>query len=418
MKYWLRYSWRGACMGIADVIPGVSGGTLALILGIYTRFISALSAVGPTTLIHVLKAEFWSKLIRALKDPQSLGDEPIDKTVGHVIFLLFVGLGIAAAVVTAARFIPDLLNRYPAQMKAFFFGLVLASVVIPFRLIERRQPKHVLAATLAMIATFLLMGLPLSQDQRAQGELTIQLDSPQAGSVTLPAMSTLFMTDRHGASHKREVVFGPKSDIVINAGATNVTVPIVARMVGESSNLGAHQLTRFEGALEGVSLRQTTPMAGGQDPALWFVFLAGFIAISAMVLPGISGSFLLLMFGLYHYMTYTLRAVVYDRDADSFMVASVFGVALILGITLFSRFLNWLLLRAHDVTMAALVGLMLGSLRRLWPFTATEPSGYVSNVLPATFDSTAIAATVLFVLGALIVTGLDRAGRRLSTKSH
>ena len=131
-----------------------------------------------------------------------------------------------------------------------------------------------------------------------------------------------------------------------------------------------------------------------------------------MVLPGISGSFILLMLGLYHYMTYTLRALVYDRDPEAFTTAAVFGAALVLGITTFSRLLNWLLTRYHDITLAVLVGLMLGSLRRIWPFTETGEAGITNNVLPNTFDTTVIVTFGLALLGAMIVLTLERIGRR------
>jgi putative membrane protein len=398
-------------MGIADVIPGVSGGTLALILGIYDRFIAGLSAIGPRMLNNMRRAALWRSLAKGLTDPDALGEDEIDTDARHILFLAFVCLGVGAAVVVASRFIPDLLDRYPAQMRGFFFGLVLSSVVIPYRMMSERTPKHGLCFLAALIATYVVVGLPSDASERATGRVTVQLAAPAAEETSIPAMGVLFMTDRHEGSAKREVVFGPAHDVIIAAGDSVAQIDVVARMAGSVANLSDGQITRMEGGPAGATVRQLGPTTGGVAPSLIFVFLAGFIAISAMVLPGISGSFILLMLGLYHYMTYTLRAVVYDRDPDALGVAAVFGVALVLGITTFSRVLNWLLTRHHDVTLAALVGLMLGSLRRIWPFTETLAGGTTSNVLPATLDGTVLVTACLAIAGAVIVFGLERMGR-------
>jgi uncharacterized membrane protein len=399
-------------MGIADVIPGVSGGTLALILGIYERFIGGLSAIGPRMLNNLRKGAFWGRLRAGLQNPESLEDNELDTDAGHILFLTFVCLGIGAAVVVASRFIPDLLDRYPAQMRGFFFGLVLSSVVVPVRMMTTRKPLHALSFLIAMVGTYMVFGLSIDASERATGRVEVSLPVAAASDTPLPAMGVLLMTDRHGGSAKREVSFGPSRDVLINAGDTTVEFDVIARMAGTEANLDALQITRIEGGPEGAVVRQLGATRGGVAPSLLFVFLAGFVAISAMVLPGISGSFILLMLGLYHYMTYTLRAVVYDRDPDAFGTAAVFGVALILGITTFSRLLNWLLSRHHDLTLAILVGLMIGSLRRIWPFTETGFDGVVTNVIPASFDNTAAVALGLAVLGAVIVLSLERMGRR------
>ncbi|MDP6943219.1 MAG: DUF368 domain-containing protein [Myxococcota bacterium] len=398
-------------MGIADVIPGVSGGTLALILGIYNRFIGGLSAIGPQMLKSVFKGAFYKRLAAGLTDPDALGDDEIDVHAGHVLFLGFVCLGIGAAVVVASRFIPDLLDRYPAEMKGFFFGLVLASIVVPFRMMKHRRPVHLTGFVLALVSTYVLVGLPFDASERATGRVELTLRAPAEEDTRIPALGVLLMTNRHEGNAKREVVFGPARDVVIQAGQTTAQIDIVARMAGSVANLEADQITRIEGGPEGASVRQLGTTSGGVAPSLLFIFLAGFVAISAMVLPGISGSFILLMLGLYHYMTYTLRAVVYDQDPNALGTAAVFGVAMVLGITTFSRVLNWLLTHHHDATLAVLVGLMIGSLRRIWPFTQTLADGVTANVLPATMDGTAVMALGLAITGAAIVLALERLGR-------
>ncbi len=120
-------------MGAADLVPGVSGGTVALILGIYTRFIAAVSSLGPRLLRSVFTRELWRRIREGLKEPGSEGNDTVGKQAGHLLFLSFLALGILTALVVGVRFIPDLLHDHPEQMNGLFFGLVLASVVIPYR---------------------------------------------------------------------------------------------------------------------------------------------------------------------------------------------------------------------------------------------------------------------------------------------
>jgi uncharacterized membrane protein len=410
---WFSHTLRGICMGIADVIPGVSGGTLALILGIYERFIGALSAVGPGMLRALFSRELWRRMSKGLRRPGDEGDDEVGTYAGQILFLAFLVVGIGMAVLVGARFIPGLLDRYPTQMKAFFLGLVAASVVIPYRLMAHRGWPQLASCVVAGLMTYVLVGLPVDQSQRSHGEILLQLPAPVDESIVLRAENVTFLTERHQVGHeKREVTFGLPHDITIPAQSKKITVPVIARMTGDSGNLSAGQIRRIDGGPAGATVRQPNPTTGGVNPSLGFVFIAGCIAISAMVLPGISGSFILLMLGLYHYMTFTLRSLVYDRQLSALMTAAVFGCALVVGITTFSRFLRWLLNRYHDLTMAALVGLMLGSLRKIWPFTTVQPDGTTLNTLPSEFDSTSLFAICICVLGVLIVWTLDRIGRK------
>jgi uncharacterized membrane protein len=412
VKAWFPTTLRGVCMGIADIIPGVSGGTLALILGIYQRFVGAVSAIGPGLLLAALKGSFWSRLREGLTSPEVLGDTEEDAYVGHTLFLLFLGAGIGTALLIGARVLPTLLNLYPAPMNGFFFGLVLASVVIPFRQMKQRGAKQALTFLLVLMGTWTIMGAPIAQSGKARGDLSVALSEPSSEDTRLSATGVVFMTDMNGGVNvKREVAFGPAADIIIPAGETVATVPVVARMTGEIANLAKDQLKIIHGGPEGLQLKQTSPMTGGEDPALWYIFVAGLVAISAMVLPGISGSFILLMLGLYHFMTFTLRSLVYDRDPDALGVTLVFMAALVIGITGFSRVLRVLLERHQDLTMAALVGMMLASLRKIWPFVETSMAGVESNVLPASLEAQVVLSIVTCMLGIGAVIGLERAGR-------
>lgn len=238
---------RGVLMGTADVVPGVSGGTVALVLGIYERLLANVRA-GAAVLSAALRGrlgEAWSRAGRI-----------------EWVWLVSLVAGIGLAVVTLAHTIEVLLEEQPVRMAALFFGLVGGSVVVATRLLRRPVPAHGAAAALVGVAAFWLLGL-------------------RSGPV--------------------------------------------------------------------------------DDPSLLVYLGAGAVAICAMILPGVSGSFLLLMLGMYD----NVLGAVTDRDVA---VLGVFLVGCVVGLAAFSTLLHWLLARWHDLVMAALIGLMLGSLRVLWPW--------------------------------------------------
>jgi putative membrane protein len=271
---------QGLLMGGADIIPGVSGGTMALIVGIYERLIHSIRSLAGAAvyLLRGRRAEARDRFAEV-----------------HWRLVLPLGVGILTALITGARFIPPLLERYPEGSRAIFFGLILGSLAIPWKRIEERLPVHYAIAAGAAIAAFLLTGLP-----------------------------------------PREVT----------------------------------------------------------DPPLLAVFFAAAIAICAMILPGVSGSFLLYVMGIY---AATLAAV----NARDVAYIAVFAAGAVIGLGSFSRIIDHLLRHRHDVTMAALVGLMAGSLRALWPWQDVDRS-----ILGPPADGSAMTAVALAVLGFAAVTAL------------
>ncbi len=413
MKHWLKTSARGMGMGVADTIPGVSGGTIALLLGIYEQFVTATSEIGPALLRALFTRAFWRRFFAGLKSPSALTDEGVDRHAKNVLFLGFLVLGIGLAIAIGARFIPDLLTRYPSQMKGFFFGLVLASCVIPYRLIKRRTPTRFVSFALFAAGTFLFVALPIDQSQQAHGTVTVTFARPTDAPLTFTAWQeqTTFSTNRYGGeSPKREIRFVPTKNVDVPVGATSATVPVRAVIAGKVGNVPPAELVVATG-LPADATFSASSLDGGSDPALWFIFIAGVLAISAMVLPGISGSFVLLMLGLYHYIFFNLRLLLYERDMSALPVILVFIAALIIGIATFSRFLKWLFARYHDVTLAALIGIMAGSLRELWPFKAIDADGTAVNTLPGSFDGAFAVTIACVVVGLVLVLGLERLTR-------
>ncbi len=277
-------------MGGADVIPGVSGGTIALITGIYSELIDSIRSVDATLLRDLAKFR-----IRAIWE----------KINGP--FLLPVLLGILISVFSLARLITFLLDQYPIQVWSFFFGLILISVyyVLPRSMTTKSLISFIAGAAIAYVITSIVPG-------------------------------------------------------------------------------------------------ETTE-------SLWFVFVSGAIAICAMILPGISGSFILLLLGKYDYV---LSAV---KDLN-FTVIAVFGAGCLVGIVSFSKFIHWLLENFKAVTMAMLAGFMLGSLNKIWPWKVE-----LDNVLPAHYtEATGMenflgGAIAFFLIGMVIVVILEKAGRNIES---
>ena len=285
---------KGFCMGASDVVPGVSGGTMAFILGIYEELIRAIRSFDLKGLRLLLTVR-----IRAFFDHISWK------------FLLAVGIGILSAIFTLARLLAWLLQNTPVLIWSFFLGLILASVVT----VSRR----------------------------------------------------------------------------VKAWETLTWVTLIAGLVG---------IYLLVGMVPG-----TTP------DDLWFLFLSGAVAICAMILPGISGSFILVLMGKYQYI---LEAV-NQRD---YLVLVVVAAGACIGIAAFSRLLGWLLARYHDLMVAFLTGLMLGSLRKVWPWketleSMTDRHGNMvplvqANIFPEQLNGEVFAALGLMIAGFLAVIILDR----------
>jgi putative membrane protein len=272
---------KGFCMGAADVVPGVSGGTMAFILGIYEELIRSIRAFD----IEVVKLFFTLKIKQALEKV-------------NWKFLVCVGCGIFLAIFTLAKGLAWLLENQPVLIWSFFFGLVLASVAV----VSRRVPSWSLplaaACLIAAIGAFALVGL-------------VPMKTPETW---------------------------------------------------------------------------------------WFLFLSGAVAICAMILPGISGAFIFVLLGKYHYV---LQAV-NNRD---FLTLFIVGCGAAVGLILFSRLLNWLFREHHDLAIAILAGLMLGSLRKVWPWKVMD-----ANALPQAFNGETAMALGLVVCGAIVVLLLERLG--------
>ena len=412
MRHWLGNSARGFCMGLADVIPGVSGGTVALILGIYPRLVDAVGNVGAAMLGRVRTRAFRAAVREGLRDPAGLDGGPEEADARRILLLLSVVAGIAPAIAVGSQVLPSLLSAYPAQMSGLFLGLVAASVMIPLRRIEHWRPAGWALVVGAAVATAWFTGLPTSANRLATGTVTLAF-APAPSDVRLtPANLTLEAPE---SDTRPGISYGPTRAVTVPAGSTAVELEVVARMAGAAGNLAAGSIRVAEGPLEVSAVVQRAPTGGGRDPGLLFIFVGGVLAISAMTLPGVSGAFVLLLLGLYHFVLYSLRLAFNHWDPGAMAVVVTMCAAMAIGLLTFARVLKALFARWRDGTLAVLVGLMLGSLRKLWPFTDYTAEGREVLTWPAMDDPATGTVALLFVLGVGAVFLLDGMGRRLRT---
>ena len=394
MKQSLGLVLRGFCMGVADIIPGVSGGTMALILGIYQRLLQSIAALDHRILGDLTRKSFYARILSRVRTPLSPPSEnTAEARADAVAFLVVLFAGIASAIVTASRFIPGWMATYPELMRGFFFGLILVSALAPARQIRARR-WSVLAPIIVLVAlgTTLLLSGKATHENFASGSLV--LTRAAGGDELAIEAEHRFLSTAEETPGKHGQGLRPSEEVNWAAGETRLIVPVLAMRAGTDGNTYQptavfHPDEQERGKWEGVTVAIQTPLEGGGVPPLWWIFVAGAIAICAMILPGVSGAFLLLLLGQYHYVLFHLRGAL-GGSGDSAVILVVFLSGIAVGILAFSRLLTRLLDRAHDETMASLVGLMLGSLSMLWPYQSLDGS----LLIPGPEDSLLPLATL------------------------
>jgi len=295
---------RGLLMGAAYIVPGVSGGTMALILGIYERLIAAIAHID-LELLGRLREGRWADAVEH----------------ADLRFLTTLLAGIGLGIVSLASLMHHLLEHEMAATFGLFFGLILASSWHVGRLIERWTAVEIVAAALGGLFAFWLTGL----------------------------------------------------------------VPVAI------------------------------------DPSYPYVFVSGMVAICAMILPGISGAFILLILGMYYHVTGLLKAIASGAvTGEALLTVAIFVAGCATGILGFSRVLRFLLDRFHSVTMAVLCGFMLGSLRKIYPFKVEIDFAVgkdfkeriFENVWPWQAPDGVVVPLLLMVVGIAVVVLLERVSFR------
>lgn len=320
MKKYIGYILRGLAMGAADVVPGVSGGTIAFITGIYDKLIGSLNNID-----HIAIKLFFTGKWKAFADHINLG------------FMVALFSGILVAIVSLAKVITYMLATYPEAVWSFFFGLVAASAVVIGVQLPRKDVKVLVSLIIGTVGAFFIVSASL-------------IDTPN------------------------------------------------------------------------------TPL---------FIFFSGAIAIMAMILPGISGSFILVILNKYAYilgivsaLPEAIKAIFVGLKEKGFAEAMrqlnayhlwdlvAFALGCFIGLIAFAKVLNWLFKHYRNITMALLTGFMVGSLWKVWPWkftteTYTDRHGVVKpltqdNVLPEHYDSYFVICVAVAVFGFLFVYLLEK----------
>lgn len=390
-------------MGAADIVPGVSGGTMALILGIYRDLIHSLRNLTGDWVASVIQRfrsgdpappDGWLSLARSMNLP----------------FLVVLGLGILTALVMGGWILPPLMAEYPVMVRSFFFGLILASIPVPLanmKLDDRSRWLRVLGW--GILAG--LIGFWISNPARSPIRVHQWVPLESSGE----SLVRLVQRGPSGMSPRR-VLWSPKNrKLRARLRKSGLTLPR-PRASKHASHISEPEAERTN---PGVDIPRGWTVYVPQPP-LWFVGLSGAIAISAMILPGISGSYILLILGSYLFVLNALRGVVKGLGTGAmwwthWINLGLFSVGAVAGLLVFTRILNYLLSHRGLSTMAFLTGLMAGCLRGVWPFQKVIPQeGMALNVLPTPVDSRFLGAVITCTLAAGIVVLLRRLGQQSS----
>lgn len=381
---------RGILMGGADVVPGVSGGTVALILGIYDRLVRAISRFDGTFLHHVRRGE-WKR------------------AAAHVDlrFLAALGTGIGLGILGLASLMHYLLED---QEYIAIHSLDRNSGIV--KLNVGTASGGVEPGTLLTVYRREKPGSAFQQI----GQLRLQRYLEDVPERAAPRLAAAKPVDGLALARLKvsDVVSQPSQrrpfTLAAFFGLILGSTVLVGRMM-ERWTPGA-VLTAVAGAALAYWLVGRFPIAPYEGR--WYLFVCGLLAICAMILPGISGAFILLVLGVYSEVTGLLRSVLArSASPDVFLSIVVFVSGCVIGLLSFSKLLNWLLGRYRPVTMACLCGFMAGSLRKIWPFKhdlSPDQARYrfklFENVWPRQFDETVwgifgtmlAAAAVVFLL--------------------
>lgn len=403
---------KGMCMGFADVIPGVSGGTLALVLGIYKEFVDTLRG------LHLRWLPLALAWLRGGRKPEDL--EPLKESIAelNLPFLITLVAGIGAAVLVGSTFIPYLLENHPVPTKAFFFGLILASVYVPVRMILDSGAKQAMVG-FAVVMAIVGAGFGYIVTNPSSGfevaRTTVEVTST---GETLKDISR-----RGPTSATAEQIYWSDENAGLREAVAKAT-PAKARELEElRAAAGELRMDKKELKARAKPYHEVEVPSGVAvtlpQPALWFIAIAGAIAICAMILPGISGSYILLIFGVYFFILNALKGMLGLLAQGQVPVShitylSVFGVALIVGILSFARLLSYLLSKHAAPTLGLLVGLMIGCLRGIWPFQEVI-QGAVTNVVPSASAPGVAGAAGALVFGIVLVAGLTLVGQKTTT---
>ncbi len=333
--HWLRVVSCGMCMGVADLIPGFSGGTVAFIMGIYTDLIRSIVSFNA----NAFKLLFSLRIVAFFQ-------------VVAWEFLLALGIGISISVATFVRIIHAILEN-PVQrtyLFAAFFGLVLASVLFCSKQVTEWRWRQLAALVCGGFIAFAITSLALQPYQ-----------STSIYDVALPAATLPPDTKVTALAN-----YDSRTERLLDVPEKSIASMLAKGVVNPNTPVYSHQQQREGSVEEFVTGNATTRL----DP--WILF-CGIVAVSALLLPGMSGCYMLTILGTYPIIIGALSdlvnsALTLTLDFDAFYIMVSLGIGILFGLAVCSRAVRWLLHHYRNVTVAAMTGFMLGALRSVWPF--------------------------------------------------
>ncbi|GAB4232591.1 MAG: hypothetical protein Tsb0021_11320 [Chlamydiales bacterium] len=357
-------------MGAADLVPGVSGGTIAFILGIYEELLESLYCF----------RRGWR-------------------------FLFPLLIGISFAIFSGARLIDQILSEpvWRTYLYASFFGLILASAIICKDRVRKWSTSCVFFCAIAALLAFFITGVWNRFDHRKEGFIEVPLKIP---------------------FHEKKIENYSYSSQSITDVSPNVLKAMISKEIIKSETIVYNTKTgKWNPAKEYLDLATETWFNG------WFI-LCGAAAVTAMLLPGISGSYILMILGAYPLVISALADFTEGLgflkfDLEAFRILLSLGIGIIGGAIIFSRFIHWGLKHFHDIIIATLIGFMVGALPSVWPFYTFEwfvdplkPQSTLRllAVKPMTpeIDHIFWFSVLCSIIGALLVFFLHAVGKRIN----
>ncbi len=341
---YLRLYLSGFAMGCADLVPGVSGGTMAFILGVYETLLNAIKSVNLDVVRMVFKLD-------------------IQGIINHIPFrfLMTLGVGILTAIFALSSLLHNLLVNQPTYLFAFFGGLIAASIIAIGASIKWDVASGI-GLVAAAIFAFFIVGFEANED----GPVFALIEAIELGEVDVAEQQATLIAD------------------LADAGVEDAPAVIAALIQAVENDEG---ITATAEAL-------TDELEANYKPSdLITLFFSGMVAICAMILPGISGSFILLILGQY------VQVIGAVKNFDIVSIAAV-GAGALIGLVVFSRVISWLLNNYKNVTVAALTGFMVGSLRLIWS-EAVHGVRKISE--SSSLDGAQIALVVVLLVGGFVL---------------
>lgn len=337
---WLTIVFCGMCMGAADIVPGISGGTVAFIMGFYSRLLDSVKTFNVQALLALVQFR--------LRDFLAI-------IAWRFLLPLFCGVGLSF--ILLAKFFDFILNHdvYRVYFYSIFLGLIIASVYFCAKQISKWEPLHWCGLLMGAIIAVFLTG----------SSLKTLVEEPLYDVK-------IALSDSYAAAN-----YDTARQMLLNIPESVIVAMAAKGILHHDSLLYNHNTKRT------ISVRAFEASRPEVSVVNWWLVGCGSIAICAMLLPGISGSYLLSILGVYGIVIGALAdlleaAKTFAIDFDALQILGSMLLGIVAGGLLFSRFVSWLLANFRNLTIATLTGFMVGALRSVWPFWSSH---YIINPL-------------------------------------